>query len=123
MTMRLIAVAIATLFVPGCSSSPSTPTGPAAAHATAASKSTTAGTTTSATVATAAAYPGYKMKQHNGRTLYCKKLGQTGTRFQDEICMTEFELETFMREAERDREQLRRAQSNCGMAGCGSASE
>jgi hypothetical protein len=46
-------------------------------------------------------------------------MSQVGTRFQHEICMTETQLKRFLEDAERDRENLRRAQSNCGMAGCG----
>ena len=118
--MRLIAVTIAALFVAGCSSSPSAPNPvavvPDAAPAAPAAPAAAAGATASTTAAT---YPGYKVKQYKGRTLYCKRTKQIGTRFENEICMTETELKRFMEAAERDREELRRTQSKCGTPSCG----
>jgi hypothetical protein len=123
--MRLIAATLVTLFVAGCASSPSTPatgTGTSAAAAPAAataSKPAAATASKSATVANK--YPGYKMKQKNGQTFYCKKLAQIGSRFEDETCLTEAEMKSLMEQADSDKGMLRRSQGVCTSAagGCG----
>jgi hypothetical protein len=119
--MRLIAATLVTLFVAGCASSPATPTGSLAAPAAApapitASKPATA-STAKPSATTASKYPGYKTKQKNGQTFYCKKLAQIGSRFEDETCLTEAEMKTLMEQADSDRSMLRRSQNTCTMSG------
>jgi hypothetical protein len=123
--MRLVAATLVTLFVAGCASSPSTPatgaaSAPVAAPAATGSKSTaTAASTSKPTGTTASKYPGYKVKQRDGQTVYCKKLAQIGSRFEDETCLTETEMKTIMEQADSDKGQLRRNSAICGSGGCG----
>lgn len=120
--MRLIAATLVTFFVAGCASSPATPTGSAAAPAVApAAVSSKSGATTTSTAqpstTIASRYPGYKVKQKNGQTYYCKKIAQIGSRFEDETCLTQAEMKTLMEQADSDRSMLRRSQNTCTMSG------
>lgn len=62
---------------------------------------------------------GFKAKTRNGQTVYCKKVAQIGSRFEQETCMTEAEAAELARKADSDRDQFRRNQTICGTGGCG----
>jgi hypothetical protein len=134
-SMRLLTASIAVLLIAGCASQPhdTTATAPAAAPAATATQAPVAapaGTATQAPVAapqdgaaakTAAVkvYPGYKAKQKNGTTMYCKKVAKIGSNFTDEMCLTAADMDALNDRAQEDREAVRRNQTVCGGGGCG----
>jgi PBP1b-binding outer membrane lipoprotein LpoB len=120
--MRLIVSTVATLFVAGCASQPAAPTTASTATPVTAKPAAAAPAATTAaqgSTSTPAKYPGYKAKQRNGTTVYCKKVAKLGTRFEEETCMTDAEMKTLMQQAESDRDAFRRNGTQCGTGGCG----
>ena len=95
---------------------PSVAASPAAAAAGADVAGTAAPTPAAGAVKS---YPGYKAKQRDGQTVYCKKVAKIGSHFAEETCMTEAEMEQLAQKAEEDRQQFRRNQTLCGTPGCG----
>ena len=135
--MRLPTISMTLLLLAGCASQPQEPAAEApkaTAAATAASATTPAtpasatpapatpaGATSPSTAQTAAvkSYPGYKAKQRDGATVYCKKMAKIGSNFTEEYCMSGAEMERLESQAEDDRAQFRRNQTLCGTGGCG----
>jgi hypothetical protein len=130
--MRMLIGSIAAVLLAGCAAQPSgttpanasaapvaaavAPAVPAAAPAAASPASDAAAGTAASSVKS---YPGYKMKQKDGVTVYCKKVAKIGSRFEEETCMTPAEMEQMAQKAEEDRQQFRRNQTLCGTGGCG----
>jgi PBP1b-binding outer membrane lipoprotein LpoB len=123
--MRLLIGSIATVLLAGCATPPSPPeTSTPAPVATTAAVTTPVRTVAPAAEPAAAqakpkSYPGYKQKTRDGQAVYCKKVARIGTRFEDETCMTEEEMEELAERAEQDRQQFRRNSTLCGTGGCG----
>lgn len=125
--MRVPTLVLAIALTAGCASQPAAPTTPDTAAMAAAAKPAVsavpavpaaAGATGSA-VATAKAPPGYRAKNRNGETVYCKKVARIGTNLETETCMSAAEAEELARRAAFDREQFRQNQAICGTGGCG----
>ena len=121
--MRLLTASIAVLLMAGCASQPqdTTTTPSAAAPAATATQAPVAAPQEGATENAAAVkvYPGYKAKQKNGTTMYCKKVAKIGSNFTDEMCLTAADMDALTDKAQEDREAFRRNQTICGGGGCG----
>jgi hypothetical protein len=123
--MRLLIGSMVAVLLAGCASQPSS--APTSAPAPAATTAAVAAPATAAAPVKAGAtqpgsnnpYPGYKKKTKDGQTVYCKKVAKIGSRFEEETCMTEAEMELLAEKAEQDRQQFRRNQTLCGTGGCG----
>lgn len=62
---------------------------------------------------------GYTVKTKQGETFYCRKEGMVGTRFKEEFCYTEHQLEELeVRRAEMESD-LMQQQKTCTSAACG----
>jgi hypothetical protein len=121
--MRLLTASIAVLLIAGCASQPqdTTATAPAVAPVATATPAPVAAPQEGAAAKTAAVkvYPGYKAKQKNGTTMYCKKVARIGSNFTDEMCLTAADMDALNDKAQEDREAFRRNQTICGTGGCG----
>jgi hypothetical protein len=126
--MRLLTASIAVLLAAGCASQPqdTTATAPPAVPAATATQAPAGAAPVAAPQEGAAAktaavkvYPGYKAKQKNGTTMYCKKVARIGSNFTDEMCLTAADMDALNDRAEEDREAFRRNQTICGTGGCG----
>ena len=121
--MRLLTASIAVLLIAGCASQPqdTTATAPAVAPAATTTQAAVAAPQADAAAKTAAVkvYPGYKAKQKNGTTMYCKKVAKIGSNFTDEMCLTAADMDALNDKAQEDREAFRRNQTICGTGGCG----
>ena len=126
--MRILLATVAAVVLAGCASQPSST--PATSASTAALAAPAAETTAAVTAPAASAAPaktastksyggGYKKRQKDGVTVYCKKIAKIGSRFEEETCLTEAEMEQMAQQAESDRQQFRRNQTLCGTGGCG----
>jgi len=56
---------------------------------------------------------GYKAVERNGTTLYCTKVATLGTKFKQEICMTQDEYDEVQRRGENVRQDLRQTTKMC----------
>ncbi len=70
--------------------------------------------TTASVARKASAPPGYKAVERNGTTLYCAKVATLGTKFKQEICMTQDEYDEVQRRGENVRQDLRQTTKMCG---------
>ena len=57
---------------------------------------------------------GYKAVERNGTTLYCTKVANLGTKFKQEVCMTQEEYDEVQRRGENMRQDLRKSVGICG---------
>ncbi|HET7201863.1 MAG TPA: hypothetical protein VFI92_00710 [Steroidobacteraceae bacterium] len=112
--MRALIFVSSVLVLAGCASQ-----APGDAMRVASTTHASPATPASKRVAATNPYPGYKMKQKNGAIVYCKRVARVGTRFEDEYCMTESEMEQLEEKAQQDREMFRRNQTVCGAGTCG----
>lgn len=110
--MRPSALALAFTFLAGCASSPA-PTAPAA-PAIAAVTAPAATPATPARKNVASKPPGYKVVERNGTTLFCTQVASLGTKFKQEICMTQDEYDEVQRRGESVRQDLRQSTKMCG---------
>jgi len=114
--MRVLTLVLVIALTAACASQPVTPTAPA----TVAARPAAAAADTTGKVGAKDNVPsGFKVKTRDGETVYCKKVAQTGTRFETETCMTAAEAAELERKAESDRAQFRKNSTICGTGGCG----
>ena len=57
--------------------------------------------------------PGYRSVTRNGVRLFCKKTVTLGSRFPEDICLTEDQYNQVQQNAEQARQELRRGVSTC----------
>jgi len=111
--MRVFALACAIACLAGCASQPRSP----AVHAAVPVASTTQEAALAPAAAPAAkkpsAPPGYKAVERNGTTLYCAKVASLGTKFKQEVCMTQDEYDEVQRRGESVRQDLRNSTKIC----------
>jgi len=69
--------------------------------------------TTAAAPNKVSAPAGYKAVERNGTTLYCAKVSTLGTKFKQEICMTQDEYDEVQRRGENVRQDLRQTTKMC----------
>lgn len=123
--MRLIPLVLALALSAGCASTPTTPPAataqPAAAPAVIAPEAGSAVLAANASPtaeATAAGEvmrvpPGYKDVNRNGVRYFCKSMTTLGSRFSQQICMTEDEYREVKRRGESVRTDLERSTTVC----------
>ena len=61
---------------------------------------------------------GYKQKTQRGQIVFCKKEAQLGSRFENEICMTESQMQEFFYNSNLQRESLRSVHQSCNGKNC-----
>jgi hypothetical protein len=65
---------------------------------------------------------GYKAVERHGTTLYCTRVASLGTKFKQEVCMTQDEYAEVQRRGENARQDLRKSTTMCaggsGVASC-----
>ncbi len=101
--MRLLPLTLAVALLAGCASAPPPVAAVSAVTPAPAEPSKRPG-----------APPGYKQFQRNGVTLYCTKVAYLGTKFKQEVCMTQDEYDEVQRRGESVRQDLRQATKMCG---------
>jgi len=110
--MHSFAALCAVAFLAGCAAQPTAPSTPAAATVA----------TTAATPGKASVPSGYKAVERNGATLYCTRVASLGTKFKQEVCMTQDEYDEVQRRGESARQDLRKSTAICaggsGVSSC-----
>jgi hypothetical protein len=110
--MRLVTLLCAIAVLTGCASRPVTPPSPA----------TPAAATLVATSSKVSAPPGYKAVERNGTWLYCTRVASLGTKFKQEVCMTQEQYAEVQRRGENARQELRKSTRICaggsGISSC-----
>ncbi len=98
---------------PPAPAAPAAPVAPAAPATAAASPATPApqaagapGPIDSQSIAKAAHSLGYKTRQHEGKTYYCKSETKVGTSFQTTTCLTEDQVMATVKRAEGNRDSV-----------------
>ena len=107
--MRLIIAASAIVFLVGCASQPTPPSAPVTAPVAAEPPRPLACDAQKPSVP-----PGYKAVERNGTTLYCTRVANLGTKFKQEVCMTQDEYDEVQRRGENVRQDLRQTTKMCG---------
>lgn len=113
--MRSFIAASAITFLAGCASQSTPPSAPVTAPVA-------APVATTAVVSQKSSVPaGYKAVERNGTTLYCAKVASLGTKFKQEVCMTQDQYDEVQRRGENARQDLRKTTKMCaGGSGIGS---
>ncbi len=104
-------VAACTLFlisIGGFAAEPPAPASPAAPSlpAAIAPGSAPAPTVDAKAIASAAHSLGYKARQHEGKTIYCKSESKVGTSFQTTTCLSEDQVMATVKRAEGNRDSV-----------------
>ena len=107
--VRLFFAASAFAFLVGCASQPNSPSEPVMAPVAAEPAAAVASTPHNPSVP-----PGYKAVERNGTTLYCTRVASLGTKFKQEVCMTQDEYDEVQRRGESVRQDLRQTTKMCG---------
>jgi hypothetical protein len=63
--------------------------------------------------------PGWKLKSHEGKTVFCQKVPRAGSNYPLETCVTPAAYEQMQKQVEHTRQDFRKNQTICGTGGCG----
>jgi hypothetical protein len=105
----LFIAASAIAFLVGCASQSISPSAPVVVPVAAEPAAAVASTPHKPSVP-----PGYKAVERNGTTLYCTRVASLGTKFKQEVCMTQDEYDELQRRGESVRQDLRQTTKMCG---------